>query len=144
MNGRLKAGQRQLSAISYQLSAGNGGQRGYSPTAHRSSLSPRKLSGQVAHRPAAFTLLELLTSIAVLAIISSLLFAAFNQATKVWLQGENRVETFTQARATLDFMTKESPKPSSPTTSRSPLLQIALPSSRLPVPTQRMAWNSWK
>ena len=54
-----------------------------------------------------FTLFELLASIGILAILSALLFAAFNQATKAWLQGENRVETFTQARAALDFMSRE-------------------------------------
>jgi len=43
----------------------------------------------------------------ILAVLSALLFAAFNQGTKVWLQSENRVETYTQARATLDFMANE-------------------------------------
>jgi len=55
----------------------------------------------------AFTLFELLASMGILAVLSALLFAAFNQATKAWVQGESRVETFTQARAALDFMTRE-------------------------------------
>ena len=37
----------------------------------------------------------------------TLLFAAFGQASRAWLQSENRVETFSQARSALDFMSKE-------------------------------------
>jgi len=64
---------------------------------HRASF--RRVSG--------FTLIEMLTSMAILGVLSALLFAAFNQASKAWLQGESRVETFSQARATLDFMAQE-------------------------------------
>lgn len=55
----------------------------------------------------AFTLLELLASMAILALMMVMLFSAFNLASKAWLQGENRVETFQQARAALDFISKE-------------------------------------
>jgi prepilin-type N-terminal cleavage/methylation domain-containing protein len=54
-----------------------------------------------------FTLLELLAAMAVLVVMIAMLFAAFSQASRAWLQGENRVETFTQARAALDYMSKE-------------------------------------
>ena len=56
---------------------------------------------------AGFTLLELLASMAVLSVMIVMLFAAFSQASRAWLQSENRVETFTQARAALDYMSKE-------------------------------------
>ena len=56
---------------------------------------------------AAFTLIELLASMAILGLIMVMLFSAFDQINKAWLQGESRVETFTQARAALDFITKE-------------------------------------
>jgi prepilin-type N-terminal cleavage/methylation domain-containing protein len=54
-----------------------------------------------------FTLLELLVAMAILALMVAMLFAAFGQASRGWLQAENRVETFTQARAALDFMSRE-------------------------------------
>jgi len=56
---------------------------------------------------AAFTLIELLASMAILGLIMVMLFSAFEQVSKAWLQGESRVQTFTQARAALDFMSKE-------------------------------------
>lgn len=68
--------------------------------------SPTHIDWSVRHR-SAFTLLEMLTSMAILAVLVGLLFTAFNQANKAWTQGENRVETFVQARAALDFMSKE-------------------------------------
>jgi hypothetical protein len=51
--------------------------------------------------------LELLAAISILIIMTGLLFAAFSQASRGWLLAENRVETFAQARAALDFMAKE-------------------------------------
>ncbi len=54
-----------------------------------------------------FTLLELLVAMAILGLMVAMLFAAFGQASRGWLQAENRVETFTQARAALDYMSKE-------------------------------------
>ncbi len=58
-------------------------------------------------RLSGFTLLELLVSISILLLLSSLLFTAFNQASKAWMQAENQVDTFQGARAALDFMAKE-------------------------------------
>jgi prepilin-type N-terminal cleavage/methylation domain-containing protein len=57
--------------------------------------------------PAGFTLVELLTSMAILGVMLALLFSVFDQINKAWLVGENRVETFTQARAALDLMSRE-------------------------------------
>lgn len=70
-------------------------------------LEPRTPKPGSLSSASGFTLIELLTSLAILAILSSLLFAAFSQASKAWLLGESRVETFTQARAALDFMSRE-------------------------------------
>lgn len=55
----------------------------------------------------AFTLIELLASLAILALIMTMLFSIFEQVNKAWLNGEGRVDTFTQARAILDLMTRE-------------------------------------
>jgi len=54
-----------------------------------------------------FTLLELLAAMAVLSVMIVMLFAAFSQASRAWLQAENRVETFTQGRVSLDLMSRE-------------------------------------
>ncbi len=43
----------------------------------------------------------------VLGVMMALLFSVFDQINKAWLQGENRVETFTDARAALDLMSRE-------------------------------------
>jgi prepilin-type N-terminal cleavage/methylation domain-containing protein len=56
---------------------------------------------------AAFTLIEMMASVAILGMMMFLLFAAFNQTSKAWLQGESRVETFSSARAALDYMSRE-------------------------------------
>jgi prepilin-type N-terminal cleavage/methylation domain-containing protein len=58
-------------------------------------------------RRSAFTLIELLASLAILGLIMTMLFTVFEQVNKAWLNGENRVETFTQARAILDLMSRE-------------------------------------
>ena len=56
---------------------------------------------------AGFTLIELMASMAILGLIMVLLFSVFDQVNKAWLGGENRVETFSQARAILDLMSRE-------------------------------------
>ena len=43
----------------------------------------------------------------ILGLIMVMLFSIFEQINKAWLQSENRVETFTQARAILDLMSRE-------------------------------------
>jgi len=54
-----------------------------------------------------FTLLELLASVSILVIISSMLFMAYNQASKAWLLAEKRVEVAQQARAALELFTRD-------------------------------------
>jgi len=44
---------------------------------------------------------------AILGVMMVVLFSVFDEINKAWLQGENRVETFTQARAVLDLMSRE-------------------------------------
>jgi prepilin-type N-terminal cleavage/methylation domain-containing protein len=56
---------------------------------------------------AAFTLIELMVSMAILGLIMAILFSIFEQVNKAWLNSENRVETFTQARAILDLLSRE-------------------------------------
>lgn len=56
---------------------------------------------------AGYTLIELLTSMVILGVMMALLFSVFDQVNKAWLEGESRVETFTQARAALDLMSRE-------------------------------------
>jgi prepilin-type N-terminal cleavage/methylation domain-containing protein len=68
----------------------------------RHSLAPH--GGQ---SRAAFTLTELMVSMAILGLIMVMLFGIFEQVNKAWLNGENRVETFTQARAIMDLMSRE-------------------------------------
>ncbi|MGD0650813.1 MAG: hypothetical protein ABSA97_06700 [Verrucomicrobiia bacterium] len=74
---------------------------------HKPGGQRSAVSDQLSECSRAFTLFELLASIGILAILSALLFAAFNQASKAWLQSESRVETFQQARAALDYISKE-------------------------------------
>ncbi len=40
-----------------------------------------------------------MVSMGILGLIMVMLFSIFEQINKAWLQGENRVETFTQSRA---------------------------------------------
>jgi general secretion pathway protein J len=54
-----------------------------------------------------FTLLELIAAVAVLSILALILFEVFNQATRGWEQGQNRVESGQQARAALDFLARD-------------------------------------
>jgi prepilin-type N-terminal cleavage/methylation domain-containing protein len=69
-------------------------------------MKTRSIS-RIAFGRAGFTLLELLAAIAILAIMITLLFQAFGQASRAWLQAENRVETFSTARGALDLMSRE-------------------------------------
>ena len=56
---------------------------------------------------AAFTLIELMVSMAILGLIMVILFSIFEEVNKAWLNSENRVETFTQGRAVLDLLSRE-------------------------------------
>jgi prepilin-type N-terminal cleavage/methylation domain-containing protein len=73
------------------------------------SISGKQSGGSAGRgrKSSAFTLIELMVSMAILGLIMVMLFAIFEQINKAWLQGENRVETFTQTRAILDLMSRE-------------------------------------
>jgi prepilin-type N-terminal cleavage/methylation domain-containing protein len=64
-------------------------------------------TSEVRRGSGAFTLIELMASMAILGLIMVMLFSVFDQVSKAWTNGENRVETFTQARAILDLMSRE-------------------------------------
>jgi len=49
----------------------------------------------------------LLAAVAILAILSMLLFAAFNEASRAWMFAEGRVETSQQARAAFEMFNRE-------------------------------------
>src|SRR5437899_1219325 len=73
----------------------------------RETLRSRPAARSIDRRRTGFTLIELLASLAILGLIMTMLFTVFEQVNKAWLNGENRVETFTQARALLDLMSRE-------------------------------------
>jgi prepilin-type N-terminal cleavage/methylation domain-containing protein len=54
-----------------------------------------------------FTLLELLISMTLLLVMVGFLAVAFNSASVAWQQGEKDVDRFSQARATIDLMTRD-------------------------------------
>jgi prepilin-type N-terminal cleavage/methylation domain-containing protein len=54
-----------------------------------------------------FTLIELLASIAILVLLTTIVFAIFNQASRAWLLGEARTETFAAARLAMEMIATE-------------------------------------
>lgn len=54
-----------------------------------------------------FTLVELLAALAILAMLMSIVFAVFNQASKAWIQAESRTENFQGSRMALDMMSRD-------------------------------------
>lgn len=71
------------------------------PEAHLRSLPPK--SGP----SAAFSLLELLAAMAVLSLLSVVLFQMVDGATRLWRDKEKRVESYREARAALGFISRE-------------------------------------
>jgi prepilin-type N-terminal cleavage/methylation domain-containing protein len=61
----------------------------------------------VHRRHAAFTILEMLASIAILGILMAVIFGIFNQTSRAWMLAEQRVETFQSARLVLEMMSRE-------------------------------------
>ena len=55
----------------------------------------------------AFTLVELLAAMAVLAMLMAAIFGIFNQTSKAWLLAENRTETFQGARLAMDMISRD-------------------------------------
>jgi prepilin-type N-terminal cleavage/methylation domain-containing protein len=60
-----------------------------------------------APRNAAFSLVEVLVAMAVLAIIMTMMASMTGSVTKAWSRSENRVETHQSARAALEIMARE-------------------------------------
>ena len=58
-------------------------------------------------RAGGFTLVELLASMALLALIAVMVFTIFNQATKVWQKAGARSEQYIAARTTLEQIARE-------------------------------------
>ncbi|MCG3148750.1 MAG: hypothetical protein PCFJNLEI_02197 [Verrucomicrobiae bacterium] len=58
-------------------------------------------------RSTGFTLVELLAAMVVLALLMSIIFGIFNQASKAWILAESRTENFQGSRAALDIMCRE-------------------------------------
>ncbi|MGD0016154.1 MAG: prepilin-type N-terminal cleavage/methylation domain-containing protein [Verrucomicrobiia bacterium] len=56
---------------------------------------------------AGFTLLELMTALAITSMLVVMLFAALNQASRAWNTADKRVETFQTGRAILDLMARD-------------------------------------
>lgn len=54
-----------------------------------------------------FTLLELLVSVVLLALLSIFLFSILNAASEIWRDNESRAGSFREARAALHFMARE-------------------------------------
>ncbi len=90
---RSRKSERPLSHVPAR--SGDRRRAGFTAALHRSASTT------------AFTLIELMASMAILGLIMVMLFSVFDQVNKAWLNGENRVETFTQARAILDLMSRE-------------------------------------
>jgi type II secretory pathway pseudopilin PulG len=71
----------------------------------------RRFSAIITRRPrrrhCAFSLIELLSAMSVLVVLIALLAAAFNQTKIAWMNSENRMATYQQARSILDFMSTE-------------------------------------
>jgi prepilin-type N-terminal cleavage/methylation domain-containing protein len=55
----------------------------------------------------AFTLVELLAAIGILSVLMVVIFSVYNHASRAWLVGENRAETFQGARLVLETMARE-------------------------------------
>ncbi|MEI6085540.1 MAG: type II secretion system protein [Verrucomicrobiota bacterium] len=67
----------------------------------------RSLGGEGSYSVGGFTLVELLAAMVVLALLMTIIFGIFNQASKAWILAENRTENFQGARSTLDLMSRE-------------------------------------
>ena len=55
----------------------------------------------------AFTLIEMLVAVTVLILMMAMVFQIFNQASRIWLRGESRAETFQVARLAIESISRE-------------------------------------
>ena len=58
-------------------------------------------------KSAAFTLVELLISVALVALLSAMLFSILDATSKLWQNNEARVDSYREARAALNFIARE-------------------------------------
>jgi len=58
-------------------------------------------------RPPGFTLVELLVSVTLLALLSVMLLGVMDGATSAWRTNENRIDSYREARAALNLMARE-------------------------------------
>jgi prepilin-type N-terminal cleavage/methylation domain-containing protein len=69
--------------------------------------SNRRTDSTPPSRPAAFTLLELLVALAVLALLITVLMGLVDSAAKLWRESEARVDAYREARAALNVMQRD-------------------------------------
>lgn len=82
---------------------------------HPSGCFPKQAASRVPTRRcsvknasvSAFTMLELLVSMAVLSLLIVLLLSMVDNATKMWRQSENRVDAYREARAALNLIASD-------------------------------------
>lgn len=78
------------------------------PQPHLQLRSERRgAKSELAVRSSAFTLLELMVSMAVLSLIIVLLLSIVDNATTMWRQSENRVDAYREARAALNVIAND-------------------------------------
>jgi len=84
-----------------------------SRSSHPSGCFPKQAASRVPMRrcsvknASAFTMIELLVSMAVLSLIVVLLLSMVDNATKMWRQSENRVDAYREARAALNLIASD-------------------------------------
>jgi uncharacterized protein (TIGR02599 family) len=54
-----------------------------------------------------FSILEMLVSTAILAVLMGLLFSVLNSGTKLWSTGASKIQAFQEARAAYEVMTRK-------------------------------------
>lgn len=74
------------------------------PIAHSAGSNP---PFKIQNSKSAFSLLEVLVSVALLALLSVLLFNMVDQASRLWRDNESAVEAYREARAALTIMSRE-------------------------------------
>jgi len=70
-------------------------------------IQPRSRKRSAHYRAAAFTLLELLVSMSILAVLLVLLLSIVNGSTKLWKANENRVDSYREARAAVNMLAND-------------------------------------
>lgn len=69
--------------------------------------SSLRLRGQSPSHPRAFSLLEMLVSVTILAVLVVVLLSMLNSSTTIWRRGASKIQTFQEARAAYEGMTRK-------------------------------------